>query len=45
MGDAGRTRHVNLRKEYSALLEQAGYELTRIIPTATPLHAIEGAAR
>ena len=31
--------------EYGALFEQAGYELKRIIPTATPLHVIEAAAR
>ena len=31
--------------EYGALLEQAGYELKRIIPTATPLHVIEATAR
>ena len=31
--------------EYCTLFEQAGYELKRIIPTATPLHVIEAAAR
>ncbi len=31
--------------EYSVLFEDAGYELTRIIPTVTPLHVIEGTAR
>lgn len=31
--------------EYGALFEQAGYELKRIIPTATPLHVIEATAR
>ncbi len=31
--------------EYGALLEQAGYELERISPTATPLHVIEATAR
>jgi predicted O-methyltransferase YrrM len=31
--------------EYGALFEQAGYELTRIIPTAMPLHVIEATAR
>ena len=27
--------------EYGALFDQAGYELKRIIPTATPLHVID----
>jgi hypothetical protein len=31
--------------EYGALLQQASYELKRIIPTATPLHVIEATAR
>jgi hypothetical protein len=31
--------------EYEALFEQAGYDLTRIIPTAMPLHVIEATAR
>ena len=31
--------------EYRALFDRAGYELTRLIPTATPLHVIEGTAR
>jgi hypothetical protein len=31
--------------EYRALYDQADYELTRLIPTATPLHIIEGIAR
>jgi hypothetical protein len=31
--------------EYGALFEQAGYELKRISPTATPLHVIEATAR
>jgi hypothetical protein len=31
--------------EYRALFEQAGYELTQIIPTAMPLHVIEATAR
>jgi hypothetical protein len=31
--------------EYGTLFEQAGYELTRLIPTAAPLHVIEGTAR
>jgi O-methyltransferase domain len=30
--------------EYEALFEQAGYGLTRIIPTAVPLHVIEATA-
>lgn len=30
--------------EYGSLFEQAGYELKRIIPTATPLHVIEATA-
>jgi hypothetical protein len=33
------------RPEYRALFEQAGYELTRVIPTMAPLHVIEGTAR
>jgi hypothetical protein len=31
--------------EYGALIEQAGYELTDVIPTMAPLHVIEGTAR
>ena len=31
--------------EYGALIEQGGYELKRVIPTATPLHMIEATAR
>ena len=31
--------------EYGALFEQAGYELKRIVPPATPLHVIEATAR
>ncbi len=31
--------------EYGVLFDQAGYELKRIIPTATPLHVIEATAR
>jgi hypothetical protein len=31
--------------EYGALFEQAGYQLNRIIPTATPLHVIAATAR
>ena len=31
--------------EYGALFDQAGYELKRISPTATPLHVIEATAR
>jgi hypothetical protein len=31
--------------EYAALFEQADYEFTRVIPTATPIHVIEGTAR
>ena len=33
------------QSEYGALFEQAGYELKRIIPTATPLHVIEATMR
>jgi O-methyltransferase domain len=39
---AGRER---TRAEHGALFEQAGYELKRIIPTATPPHMIETTAR
>ena len=31
--------------EYRTLFQQSGYELTQVIPTATPLHLIEGIAR
>jgi hypothetical protein len=38
----GRVRTVG---EHRALLRAAGLELTRVIPTSTPLHLVEGARR